>query len=1473
MYGQEAISQVATEEILRDRYWQYRERTRRHFVKIGKEDGESIPIIRIEPEYEMLIIPADKVNLAVPDDQKWETVKGKIFFGDAGVDLGYYMGMLATEYAVLKKEGADLTAIKNELYYAINAFNRLDFNAELYFQTGSGNLNGFFIREDSPSEFYEQFEELGDDAHMLHARHSVAEVDYTPHDASGNALPSRKMFQDKDGNLLFEAWDNKVRQPEFYAGYEANNRYGYKANEMSQDQVIGIAFGIKYIHKFVDDVYVKPTPTDQGFSLVTEAKAILDRILDPIASSKGLLPQFNDRGEDGAETCPNAPSYLEDANIAFNCNISKLTTSWAIKNPVNGKAVWRGPVLYGLGFGFPLKEISEDINGSNTYPTFSVPVIDRIVNLPGGGTSIIPQATNINHKIRFGLTFANVMNPSNASSKFYNVNMFHKLGYAGGGSVADNDDLFDLVEDWDFEHLEIHGVVLNGETSKKGKDYYKNLLLKADCKGPYHTASDKQAVDEARATLLGFEARKKRIIADLLTHSGNPDKVQQLLFEQQWLNGQIASQTPILQAIIYEHSGAWKKEDILAVSDADHYQNGIFNGIDYAFLYNLYRLAFDNDLGDEFVKEYSCPCVQDMNKDKAFYTSTDQAISVLQGGTSNSQINTEYRFPEYIDYDIRLNSYLKHDMTVNQGGSLNTQGNFVLCNSILTIDNGNLNAGTVLDGKNKKFNIAPNSTLDLKSNAVFLVNNNTTVYVEEGANLRIGPSTQVILDGPNAILEIRGNLVLEDGAVFQPVGGPNGQGFVRFNQQHVNSGTATTLVNVGNNSEMIFEAASNSTKVLEVASTDFWINDQGKSFRFTLKNGKAEMAHEAMMNLGCRVTLDGALVEKLPSAGHYRGIVLWNTGYQQVIRNSTFKEASEAVHFIGRNGGSRLVALDNQFTNNYNGLRLTGGSFFLRQANLSDNNGYGLVATGQQRTSTLFESTVNHNNFKGIRYESNVGAGLNLNTNDILENTIGVKFISRGNLNMKCNQVHGIAGFGSPIGLEFYHGNLNMTKNLFRTGNNSFKDNEKSILFPNGVGIEPKIELNNGWNRLSNKGASSPAFYNSLEGQLDVSNAIKLAENNHWDLNNNIPEFNYQPFFINYGNYQTYYLTRMFGPNVLAPTTLDDNGLTLNQSQFTEDWTSECDNDLKWKRAPGGFVDIYPVGEGTVITSTAFNGKHLSDCIEQILVTTSDTLITDGERIELWNELLTYDGYPEEIDKVDEYYLAVAETQLFDVFGNYLLEQDSIHPGLIQDAVVQDVLEVCNFWEQELVGDTSIYSVRFRNKINLSKGHLYHMIDDNAAALNQFGSMQVWADSFALNESGYWMCHINNLEQLNASSYDADLLFSLPECTFSENSNVLYKRNPERIQKSKVELEERFSVFPNPTKDYFNISFFTDQETTVSISLVDIYGKKIKEYGSMDTYVGDNRGRFTTDGLRAGTYFVQFTVDDRTEFKKLVLVD
>ena len=43
------------------------------------------------------------------------------------------MGMLATEYKLLKNEGKDTTKTLQELMYAINAIERLDSSAESYF--------------------------------------------------------------------------------------------------------------------------------------------------------------------------------------------------------------------------------------------------------------------------------------------------------------------------------------------------------------------------------------------------------------------------------------------------------------------------------------------------------------------------------------------------------------------------------------------------------------------------------------------------------------------------------------------------------------------------------------------------------------------------------------------------------------------------------------------------------------------------------------------------------------------------------------------------------------------------------------------------------------------------------------------------------------------------------------------------------------------------------------------------------------------------------------------------------------------------------------------------------------------------------------------------------------------------------------------------------------------------------------------
>lgn len=73
--------------------------------------------------------------------------------------------MLATEYKLLNDQGLDTYQTRKELYYALEAFNRLDLNAESYFNLAgdtfpnqaiyppSSDLNGFFIRDDVPDNF------------------------------------------------------------------------------------------------------------------------------------------------------------------------------------------------------------------------------------------------------------------------------------------------------------------------------------------------------------------------------------------------------------------------------------------------------------------------------------------------------------------------------------------------------------------------------------------------------------------------------------------------------------------------------------------------------------------------------------------------------------------------------------------------------------------------------------------------------------------------------------------------------------------------------------------------------------------------------------------------------------------------------------------------------------------------------------------------------------------------------------------------------------------------------------------------------------------------------------------------------------------------------------------------------------------------------------------------------------------------
>jgi len=127
------------------KYRALRQRLLTDFVSVGPAQGQSQPA----PER------TDSQGL-----MKW---------GDGTIALGFYLGVLATEHYLITHptqypgaaaNSGQVDATRSELYHALLALERLDRDADAAFpdpcSTGQ-SLNGFFLRDDVPADFYTHF--------------------------------------------------------------------------------------------------------------------------------------------------------------------------------------------------------------------------------------------------------------------------------------------------------------------------------------------------------------------------------------------------------------------------------------------------------------------------------------------------------------------------------------------------------------------------------------------------------------------------------------------------------------------------------------------------------------------------------------------------------------------------------------------------------------------------------------------------------------------------------------------------------------------------------------------------------------------------------------------------------------------------------------------------------------------------------------------------------------------------------------------------------------------------------------------------------------------------------------------------------------------------------------------------------------------------------------------------------------------
>ncbi len=267
------------------KYKHYRQRFIDNFISIGPAPGESLPFTSRNDEGKPLLNQ-----------------------GEGEIILGHYIGMLATEYALLKKNNADTSETIKELYYALYAFNRLDLIAETVNGYGKKpELNGFFVREDFPDDFIETHPGLN--AHSTHRK------DYIPH----KGIPLDVKCTNHKGRWDCHKSIDKNCKVTTYRHKGYSDKYEHAV--MSFDQMLGMLLGTSLVNKLLDEqvTYLNRPFQDGENSLKKEARNIARRIIS-YAAKYHWTPKEPDGNYPGdcKFTGNSRPNYLKNnATISY----------------------------------------------------------------------------------------------------------------------------------------------------------------------------------------------------------------------------------------------------------------------------------------------------------------------------------------------------------------------------------------------------------------------------------------------------------------------------------------------------------------------------------------------------------------------------------------------------------------------------------------------------------------------------------------------------------------------------------------------------------------------------------------------------------------------------------------------------------------------------------------------------------------------------------------------------------------------------------------------------------------------------------------------------------------------------------------------------------------------------------------------------------------------------------------------------
>ncbi len=210
-----------------DKYWAYRDRLRQNFLKVGSDQGESVPM------------SARAIGFPYSTG---DVLTSRVYWQDATIYLGHYLSVLATEIKLLLTDYNSTASIdekqkiliqleqsKSELYYAIQAVNRLDKGAEKYLSGTQieqvDDLNGLILRDDVHNQFYLNFQ--NDYSPIFNRDCNFVNTD------SGHSETQQYGREASDEGTRDNCYSPEARSAGFHSEYQSNN-------VMSLDQVTSL---------------------------------------------------------------------------------------------------------------------------------------------------------------------------------------------------------------------------------------------------------------------------------------------------------------------------------------------------------------------------------------------------------------------------------------------------------------------------------------------------------------------------------------------------------------------------------------------------------------------------------------------------------------------------------------------------------------------------------------------------------------------------------------------------------------------------------------------------------------------------------------------------------------------------------------------------------------------------------------------------------------------------------------------------------------------------------------------------------------------------------------------------------------------------------------------------------------------------------------------------------------------------------